>query len=213
MENMETSSTLKTAKKAELPCNWRSYFGGLCLGNAPGTSGQTVSARFPQKTAGPELGKPGSARRSIQKHQLVAWTVESADSVSMQSSISRKNFHSKTIRLTARTDFPVFSYMLEGCNRYRRIPRRNAGDHTFKPHDAFSVGEVFNEKEEELPDFIGDNGYFSSMFDFSTTVFGGSPNGWYDHKDHHSGRLQGMLFPLPETCRRYWISVQYHRKP
>lgn len=56
-------------------------------------------------------------------------------------------------------------------------------DHTFKAHDAFSVGEVFNEKEEELPDFIGSNGYFSSMFDFSTTVFGGSPNGWYDHKE------------------------------
>ena len=38
-------------------------------------------------------------------------------------------------------------------------------DRTFKPHDAFTVGEVFNEKEEEIPDFIGDNGYFSSMFD------------------------------------------------
>ena len=53
---------------------------------------------------------------------------------------------------------------------------------TFDPHNAFSVGEVFDEKDEELPDFIGDGGYFSSMFDFSTTIFGGSPNGWYDRK-------------------------------
>lgn len=53
---------------------------------------------------------------------------------------------------------------------------------TFGPHNAFSVGEVFDEKDEELPDFIGDGGYFSSMFDFSTTIFGGSPNGWYDRK-------------------------------
>lgn len=45
---------------------------------------------------------------------------------------------------------------------------------TFGPHNAFSVGEVFDEKDEELPDFIGDGGYFSSMFDFSTTIFGGS---------------------------------------
>ena len=43
---------------------------------------------------------------------------------------------------------------------------------TFQLHDAFSVGEVFNEKEEEIPDFIGDNGYFSSIFDFSTTSWG-----------------------------------------
>ena len=54
-------------------------------------------------------------------------------------------------------------------------------DRTFAPHNAFSVGEVFNEKDEELPDFIGDNGYFSSMFDFSAEVFGSSDKGWYDH--------------------------------
>ena len=31
-------------------------------------------------------------------------------------------------------------------------------DRTFKKYDAFSVGEVFDEKDEEIPDFIGDNG-------------------------------------------------------
>ena len=40
-------------------------------------------------------------------------------------------------------------------------------DRTFLKYDAFSVGEVFNEKPGELPDFIGENGYFSSMFDFN----------------------------------------------
>lgn len=53
-------------------------------------------------------------------------------------------------------------------------------DRTFKKYDAFSVGEVFNEKEEELPEFIGENGYFSTMFDFNETIFGGSEKGWYD---------------------------------
>lgn len=33
-------------------------------------------------------------------------------------------------------------------------------DRTFKPHDAFSVGEVFNAKDEELPDFIGNQWLF-----------------------------------------------------
>ena len=53
-------------------------------------------------------------------------------------------------------------------------------DRTFKNYDAFSVGEVFNEKPEEIPDFIGENGYFSSMFDFNETIFGTSEKGWYD---------------------------------
>ena len=53
-------------------------------------------------------------------------------------------------------------------------------DRTFLPHSAFTAGEVFNEKPEELPDFIGDNGYFSTMFDFNEAIFGGSEKGWYD---------------------------------
>ncbi len=53
-------------------------------------------------------------------------------------------------------------------------------DRTFKKYDAFSVGEVFNEKPEEIPDFIGEDGYFSSMFDFNETIFGASGKGWYD---------------------------------
>ena len=56
-------------------------------------------------------------------------------------------------------------------------------DRTFKPHVAFTVGEVFNEKDEELPDFIGENGYFSSMFDFAETVFGQSQRGWQENYD------------------------------
>ncbi len=55
-------------------------------------------------------------------------------------------------------------------------------DRTFKKYDAFSVGEVFDEKDEEIPDFIGDNGYFSSMFDFEETIWGASEKGWYDCK-------------------------------
>ena len=57
---------------------------------------------------------------------------------------------------------------------------REMRDRTFLPHGAFTVGEIFNEKAEELPDFIGDNGYFSTMFDFNETIFGASAKGWYD---------------------------------
>lgn len=53
-------------------------------------------------------------------------------------------------------------------------------DRTFRKYDAFAVGEVFNEKPGELPDFIGENGYFSSMFDFNEALFGHSEKGWYD---------------------------------
>ena len=53
---------------------------------------------------------------------------------------------------------------------------------TFRKYDAFTVGEVFNEKEAEIPLYIGDNGYFSSMFDFAETIINQNPNGWYGTK-------------------------------
>lgn len=40
-------------------------------------------------------------------------------------------------------------------------------DATFKPHDALSVAEAFGVNPESLPNYIGDNGFFSTIFDFS----------------------------------------------
>lgn len=53
---------------------------------------------------------------------------------------------------------------------------------TFQTYDAFTVGEVFREKKEDLEAFIGEKGCFSSMFDFNETVFGISEKGWYDYQ-------------------------------
>ena len=59
---------------------------------------------------------------------------------------------------------------------------RELQERCFKPHNAFTVGEVFDVKEKEILDFVGDDGYFSTMFNFSTTVLGSSVKGWYDRK-------------------------------
>ncbi len=52
----------------------------------------------------------------------------------------------------------------------------------FAPHGAFTVGEVFNVKEEELENFIGEDGYFSTMFDFAPHMMSQGEHGWYDAK-------------------------------
>ncbi len=67
----------------------------------------------------------------------------------------------------------------DGIGEFLGEMRREA----FAPHQAFTVGEVFNLREDEKKEFIGDEGYFSSMFDFSTTIFGMSDKGWYDAAD------------------------------
>ena len=53
-------------------------------------------------------------------------------------------------------------------------------NNTFKKYDAFTVGEVFNMKPEELPEFIGENGHFSTIFDFCAQCLSNGEHGWYD---------------------------------
>ena len=53
-------------------------------------------------------------------------------------------------------------------------------NNTFKKYDAFTVGEVFNMKPEELPEFIGENGHFSTIFDFCAQCLSDGEHGWYD---------------------------------
>lgn len=43
-------------------------------------------------------------------------------------------------------------------------------NNTFKKYDAFTVGEVFNMKPEELPEFIGENGHFQQYLILCTVL-------------------------------------------
>lgn len=49
----------------------------------------------------------------------------------------------------------------------------------FLPHNAVSIGEVFDADGTQIERFIGENGHFSSMFDFSESCLGKDPAGWY----------------------------------
>lgn len=53
-------------------------------------------------------------------------------------------------------------------------------EHTFQKYDAFTVAEVFNMKEDELTQFIGEDGHFSTIFDFSAHTLSDGEHGWYD---------------------------------
>ena len=60
---------------------------------------------------------------------------------------------------------------------------------TFEKYEAFTVAEAFNLNKSELNKFIGENGYFSTIFDFSAQCLSDGKHGWYDSPDitfnHH----------------------------
>lgn len=72
-------------------------------------------------------------------------------------------------------------HMVEGVDGVGEL-LEDLKKHTFEKYDAFTVAEVFNMKKDELEEFIGDDGHFSTMFDFSAHEMTFGDHGWYDAK-------------------------------
>lgn len=171
---------LRDKEDGKLPTNWRSYFGGSVWEDLPGTNKQYLHV-FHKKQ--PDLNWENPELREEVYKNINWWLDKGLGGFRIDAIINIKKA------------LPMHDYepdREDGLCSINKMLKEASGigeflgemrDRTFKPHDAFSVGEVFNAKDEELPDFIGNNGYFSSMFDFNETIFGGSEKGWYDCKE------------------------------
>lgn len=73
-------------------------------------------------------------------------------------------------------------------------------ERTFAKYNAFTVGEVFNETDEELHFFIGKDGVFSSIFDFKQTCLGQEGKGWFDHSLPTADELKESIFQAHERA-------------
>lgn len=171
---------LRDKEDGKLPTNWRSYFGGSVWEDLPGTNKQYLHV-FHKKQ--PDLNWENPELREEVYKNINWWLDKGLGGFRIDAIINIKKALPMHDYEPDREDgLCSINKMLEeasGIGEFLGEMR----DRTFKPHDAFSVGEVFNAKDEELPDFIGNNGYFSSMFDFNETIFGGSEKGWYYCKE------------------------------
>ena len=168
---------LRDKKEGELPTNWRSYFGGPVWEDLPGTDKQYLHV-FHKKQ--PDLNWENPKLREEVYKNINWWLDKGLGGFRIDAIMNIKKalpFHDyEPDREDGLSSIQNMLHEAHGIGEFLGEMR----DRTFKKYDAFSVGEVFNEKPEELPDFIGENGYFSSMFDFNETIFGKSSRGWYD---------------------------------
>ena len=111
MENTETSSTSKTAKRENSRATGE-VISEAQSGNRSRDIRTNSISTSSTKNSLILTGKTRKYARKFTKTSTGGLTVESVDSVLTRSSISRKNFHSKITRLTARTDFPVSTICL-----------------------------------------------------------------------------------------------------
>ena len=177
--------------EGSLPTNWRSYFGGPCWDELPGTDKLYMHV-FHRKQ--PDLNWENPQLREEVYKNIRWWMEKGIGGFRIDAIINIK-------KPAVLHDYPAdrddglssVENMLmeaEGIGEFLGEMR----DKAFAPYDAFTVGEVFNEKEGELPLFIGENGYFSTMFDFSVELYGRSGKGWFDMKRIDIDAFRNCMF-------------------
>lgn len=162
------------------PNNWRSYFGGSVWEKVEGTENTYYLHLFHKKQ--PDLNWENPELRE-EIYKMINWWLDKGIAGFRIDAI----LNIKKVFPLRGHDFPVDRD--DGMSNCTRMITEAEGigdflgemrDRCFKPHLAFSVGEVFNETEAQIPEFIGENGYFSSMFDFRAHSSARSELGWYD---------------------------------
>lgn len=162
------------------PNNWRSYFGGSVWEKVEGTENTYYLHLYHKKQ--PDLNWENPELRE-EIYKMINWWLDRGIAGFRIDAI----LNIKKVFPLRGHDFPVDRD--DGMSNCTRMITEAEGigdflgemrDRCFKPHHAFSVGEVFNETEAQIPEFIGENGYFSSMFDFRAHSSARSELGWYD---------------------------------
>lgn len=167
----------RKGKNGNPPSNLRSYFGGSCWEPVPGTDKYYLHMFAKEQ---PDLNWENPVLRE-KLYEMINWWLEKGLAGFRIDAI---------INIKKDLDFPDFKPDgpdgLAGC--WKMVDEvdgvgellEDLKKHTFQKYEAFTVGEVFNMKEGELDAFIGENGHFSTIFDFSAHMLSEGEHGWYD---------------------------------
>lgn len=165
-------------KDGKLPCNWRSYFGGSVWEPIPGTDKYYFHA-FHKKQ--PDLNWENPKVRQEVYKMMNWWFERGIAGFRIDAIINIKKKLPFCDYEPDRDDGLVSIVRMlddaEGIGEFLEEMKHE----TFDKYDAFTVGEVFNEKDSELREFIGENGHFSSKFDFAPEICG-KGGAWYEHE-------------------------------
>ena len=167
----------RKGKDGNPPSNHRSYFGGSCWEPVPGTD-LFYYHMFAKEQ--PDLNWENPDLRN-RLYEMVNWWLEKGLAGFRVDAIT--NIKKDTDFHDLAPDGP------DGMADCGKMVAQVCGvgellsdlkENTFRKYDAFTAAEVFIMKPGALPEFIGDDGYFSTIFDFSAHFLSTGEHGWYD---------------------------------
>ena len=167
----------REGKNGNPPSNYRSYFGGSCWEPVPGTD-LFYFHMFAKEQ--PDLNWENPKVRQ-ELYNMINWWLDKGLAgfridaiINIKKNLTFPDFEPDGADGLAGCWKMVDS--VEGVGEFLEDLKKN----TFQKYDAFTVGEVFNMKERERSEFIGEDGHFSTIFDFSAHCLSDGAHGWYD---------------------------------
>lgn len=203
----------RKGKDGKEPSNYRSYFGGQAWEPVPGTDMYYLHMFAKEQ---PDLNWENPAVRQ-KIYDMVNWWLEKGVA----------GFRIDAI-INIKKDLAFPSYEPDGADGLVSCAKmvdevqgvgallEDLKHETFEKWDAFTVGEVFNMKENELSEFIGEDGHFSSMFDFSTHELTWGEHGWYDSKPIEFKPWRDIIFATQQKMQKVgFVSniIENHDEP
>lgn len=180
------------------PSNYRSYFGGSAWEKVPGTDYYYLHMFAKEQ---PDLNW-NNPRLLNELYTMINWWLEKGVA----------GFRIDAI-INIKKDLSFQSFPPDGpdglASVWRMVESVNGvGDlledlkkNTFEKYQAFTVAEVFNMKKDELIEFVGENGHFSTMFDFSAHSLSFGEHGWYDSNPIQFEDFRKVLFHSQLECQ------------
>lgn len=178
------------------PNNWRSYFGGSVWEKIPGTNKYYLHMFAKEQ---PDLNfEHPIVREKI--YQMMNWWLEKGIAgFRVDAIINIKKdltFHSYP---ADREDGLVSpQVMLEHAEGVIDV-LKDISIHTFEKHEALSIAELFNYDPAKLGEYIGENGCFSTIFEFDTVSIGTSCKGWYDYQKPSANQYRDTIYQVQEN--------------
>lgn len=203
----------RKGKNGNPPSNYRSYFGGSCWEKVPGTD-KYYFHMFAKEQ--PDLNWENPKLRQ-ELYKMINWWLEKGLSGFRIDAI---------INIKKDLNFPDFApdgkdglascwKMVESVDGVGEL-LEDLKKSTFEKYDAFTVGEVFNMKPDELPEFIGETGHFSTIFDFSAHTLTDGEHGWYDAPKLEFAKWRATIIQAQLETQKYGFKaniIENHDEP
>ena len=179
------------------PNNWESYFGGSVWEPVPGTNKYYLHSYHKDQ---PDLNWQNPVLREEIYKMINWWLDKGIAGFRIDAIINiKKDLEWRSLPSDRENGLvPVLESLVNAQSIEPFLQELN--ERTFAKYNAFTVGEVFNETDEELHFFIGKDGVFSSIFDFKQTMLGQEGKGWFDHALPTADELKESIFQAHERA-------------